>query len=93
VAPPLHLWSHVADRPGEQGHGDDSGGGVSVDPICGKPVVDDDSPSMEYHHRTYFFCSDRCRDRFARRIERLRLGELAKMGALFAGPKVRWGLA
>ncbi len=68
-------------------------GGVSVDPICGKPVVDEDSPAMEYRHRKYFFCSERCRERFELKVERMRVKELARMGALFDGSKVRWGLA
>jgi hypothetical protein len=25
--------------------------GVSIDPVCGKPVVDDDGPSVEYKRR------------------------------------------
>ena len=68
--------------------------GVSLDPVCGKPVVDAHAESMEYKHRTYFFCSHGCRDRFARQTERIRMNDLARLGALFGGgKKVRWGVA
>ena len=68
--------------------------GVSLDPVCGKPVVDGDAESMEYKHRKYFFCSERCRTRFARQTERIRMNDLARLGALFGGgKKVRWGVA
>ena len=70
-------------------------GGVSIDPICGRPVVEDDSESFEYKRRTYYFCSKACRGRFVRRAERLRVHELARLGALFADKekKARWGVA
>ncbi len=67
--------------------------GVSLDPICGSPVVEQDAPSMEYRERKYFFCSERCRARFAKQAERMRMSELARMGGLFAARKVRWGIA
>ncbi len=70
-----------------------AGGGVSIDPICGKPVVEDGGASLEYKRKTYYFCSAACRDRFARRAERLRVHELARLGTLFAERKARWGLA
>lgn len=72
-----------------------SEGGVSIDPICGVPVVEEGAESFEYKRRTYFFCSARCRGRFARRAERLRVHELARLGALFSEKekKARWGLA
>lgn len=70
------------------------GGGVSIDPICGGPVMEEDAPSMEYKRRTYFFCSERCRGRFERHAERIHVGELAKMGSLFGEQhKARWGVA
>jgi YHS domain-containing protein len=72
---------------------DDEEGGVSIDPICGRPVVEDDSDALEYKKRKYFFCSDGCRDRFERQAERIHVGELAKAGALFGERKVRWGVA
>jgi YHS domain-containing protein len=72
---------------------DEEQGGVSIDPVCGKPVGDDDGPAMEYKRRTYHFCSDRCRDRFERQAERIHVGELAKLGALFSEAKAHWGVA
>ncbi len=72
---------------------DGDGSGVSIDPMCGRPVVDGDSESFEYKKRRYFFCSGRCRARFERQAERIHIGELAKMGALFGTQKVRWGVA
>jgi YHS domain-containing protein len=71
----------------------DGEGGVSIDPICGKPVVEDDARSLEYKRRTYFFCSERCRGRFERQAERIHVGELARMGSLFTEKKARWGVA
>ena len=68
-------------------------GGVAIDPICGKPVVEDGADSLEYKRRTYFFCSQKCRGRFERQAERIHVGELAKMGALFSERKASWGLA
>jgi YHS domain-containing protein len=67
--------------------------GVSIDPICGKPVVEDGADSFEYKRKTYFFCSQKCRGRFERQAERIHVAELAKMGALFADRKAHWGLA
>ncbi len=67
--------------------------GVSIDPICGKPVIEGDSASFEYKRRTYFFCSERCRGRFERQAERIHVGELAKTGSLFGEHKARWGVA
>ncbi len=71
----------------------EDGRGVSVDPICGKPVVEEDARSLEYKRRTYFFCSDRCRGRFERQAERIHVGELAKLGGLFSEAKAHWGVA
>ncbi len=71
----------------------DDGRGVSIDPICGKPVVEDGADQLEYKRRTYYFCSQRCRGRFERQAERIHVGELARMGALFARKKARWGVA
>ena len=63
------------------------------DPICGKPVRHGSSHVFEYKKRTYFFCSDECKQRFEHHTERLRMKDLARMGALFANHKVRWGVA
>jgi YHS domain-containing protein len=68
-------------------------GGVAIDPICGKPVVEEDADSFEYKRKTYYFCSPRCRGKFERQAERIHVGELAKMGALFAEKRPRWGVA
>jgi YHS domain-containing protein len=68
-------------------------GGVAIDPICGKPVVEDGAESLEYKRRKYFFCSGKCRGRFERQAERIHVGELAKMGSLFSEKKARWGVA
>jgi YHS domain-containing protein len=68
-------------------------GGMSIDPICGKPVIEGEAPSFEYKRRTYYFCSDRCRHRFERHAERIHVGELAKMGTLFGEHKAWWGVA
>ncbi|HEX9400663.1 MAG TPA: YHS domain-containing protein [Anaeromyxobacter sp.] len=70
-----------------------SEGGVSIDPICGKPVVEDDAERVEYKRRMYYFCSPRCRGRFERQAERIHIAELAQLGALFAEKKAHWGVA
>jgi YHS domain-containing protein len=67
--------------------------GMSIDPVCGKPVAEEGAASFEYKRRTYYFCSTGCRGRFERQAERIRVGELAKMGTLFAEKKARWGVA
>lgn len=67
--------------------------GVSIDPICGKAVIEQGARSFEYKRRTYFFCSDGCRGRFERQAERIHVGELARTGALFSENKVHWGVA
>jgi YHS domain-containing protein len=67
--------------------------GVAIDPICGQPVLEADAEELEYKKKKYFFCSPRCRGRFERQAERIHVGELAKMGALFGERKVRWGVA
>ena len=63
------------------------------DPICGKEVDTSAASSTEYKKRRYYFCSARCKKQFERQAERLRLQELARIGALFAHQKVRWGVA
>ncbi len=68
-------------------------GGISIDPICGTPVVEDDAQAFEYKRRTYYFCSGSCRGRFERRAERILVSELARLGTLFAKQKARWGVA
>lgn len=68
-------------------------GGVALDPVCGKPVIEDDSENAEYKRKRYYFCSKRCRARFERHAERIHVGELARMGALFATSGGHWGVA
>ena len=71
----------------------DEEGSVAVDPICGKPVVEDESEEMEYKRRRYFFCSGRCKQRFERMAEKIHVSELAKAGTLFSERKASWGVA
>jgi YHS domain-containing protein len=68
-------------------------GGVALDPVCGKPVFETGSETVEYKRKKYFFCSTGCRSRFEHQAERIHVNELARMGALFAEKKVRWGVA
>jgi YHS domain-containing protein len=72
---------------------DEDEGGVAIDPICGRPVIESDSETLEYKKKKYFFCSDGCRSRFERQAERIHVGELAKLGALFGERRARWGVA
>ena len=69
------------------------GGDAMFDPICGKRVDPAARHAVEYRKRTYFFCSARCKERFERQAERHRVKDLARMGALFAKDRVRWGVA
>jgi YHS domain-containing protein len=69
------------------------GDGVSLDPVCGRPVVEQDAESVDYKRKRYFFCSGRCKAKFERQAERIHVGELAKIGSLFGAGKVHWGLA
>ena len=71
----------------------DDEGGVAVDPICGKPVIEDESEEVEYKRRRYFFCSGTCKQRFERMAEKIHVGELAKAGMLLSTRKASWGLA
>jgi YHS domain-containing protein len=70
-----------------------AGEGTSIDPICGRRVVEDDAESAEYRQKKYFFCSPGCRGRFERKAELIRVDELARMGALFAAKRATWGVA
>lgn len=65
----------------------------SHDPVCGKPVDPERAPATDYKKRRYYFCSSRCKERFEQQTEKMRLQELARLGALFANAKVRWGVA
>ncbi len=67
---------------------------MDYDPICGKKVTSGaGTPTFEYKKKRYFFCSDRCKTAFEHEAERLRIHELAKVGALLSKGRVRWGLA
>ncbi len=68
-------------------------GGTSIDPICGRRVAEEGAESAEYRQKKYFFCSRGCRGRFERKAELIHVGELARMGALFAARKATWGVA
>ncbi|MGI5861556.1 MAG: YHS domain-containing protein [Myxococcales bacterium] len=64
------------------------------DPICGKTIEpNQNTPSSEYKKKRYYFCSERCKLAFEREAERMRLHDLAKVGALLSKGRVRWGLA
>ncbi len=65
------------------------------DPICGRALAGAAAahPSTEYKKRRYFFCSEGCRKAFSHRAEKLRLVELARLGALMGPGHVRWGMA
>ncbi len=71
----------------------DEEGGVALDPICGRPVIQDESEELEYKRKRYFFCSGSCKARFERRAERIHVSELAKLGGLLSERKTLWGLA
>jgi Cu+-exporting ATPase len=34
------------------------------DPVCGKPVPKNGTPTCQFVGETYYFCSEGCRDRF-----------------------------
>ena len=59
--------------------------GKAYDPICGVRVESGEGvPSSEYKKRRYYFCSEKCRHKFAEQTEKFRLNELARAGALFS---------
>lgn len=66
------------------------------DPVCGRTLLRDAPGTVRlvHHGQSFAFCSEACRERFERLAERVRVGEVLKMGALFApSEKVRWGVA
>jgi YHS domain-containing protein len=70
--------------------------GTTFDPVCGQSLHADGllTVRLVHHGQTFHFCSEGCRERFERLAERVRVGEVLKMGALFApNEKVRWGVA
>lgn len=40
---------------------------VNVDPVCKKPLFDKRQLMLRYNSRTYYFCSERCREIFEAR--------------------------
>jgi YHS domain-containing protein len=70
--------------------------GRVMDPVCGRSLRADGPLTVRlvHHGETFHFCSEGCRERFERLAERVRVGEVLKMGALFSpSEKVRWGVA
>lgn len=37
---------------------------AAKDPVCGMSVAKDEAASYQFVGETYYFCSERCRDRF-----------------------------
>jgi Cu+-exporting ATPase len=57
-----HHGSHVHASAGEDG----PEANIAIDPVCGMRVVRDNAKHrFEYRGHDYFFCSNRCRERFA----------------------------
>jgi len=79
----------------ERGEGErmqTKGSDAMFDPICGRRVDPTARFTFEFRKHTYFFCSAPCKERFERQAEKHRVKDLARMGALFAKNRVRWGL-
>jgi YHS domain-containing protein/uncharacterized membrane protein YraQ (UPF0718 family) len=56
------------------------GAGYAIDPVCGMQVERELAPATaRVGDQTYFFCSDRCRDRFVADPERFRAGDTARI--------------
>jgi len=86
----------VESQPGFQVEAEAEAEGAAYDPVCGLALLADGplTVRLDHHGRTLRFCSEGCRERFERLAERIRVGEVMKMGALFApSEKVRWGVA
>lgn len=69
---------------------------VEIDPVCGAPVSPAAEGAVVLRHagRSYRFCSQACRGRFAREAERAALGEALVAGRLLSHrARPRWGLA
>ena len=65
------------------------------DPICGRRFGRGRVPeyAAEYRRRRYYFCSSRCRAAFEKHVQRFRVSEMAKVGALLSPGRVSWGIA
>jgi YHS domain-containing protein len=71
-------------------------GAVVIDPICGAPVLvgDEETLSLRLAGRTWSFCSQGCRGRFAQQAERAVLEEALRAGRLLSRrARARWGVA
>src|SRR6266851_340132 len=56
------------------------GAGYAIDPVCGMQVERQLAPATARSgDQTYFFCSDRCRDRFVADPDRFRAGETRRI--------------
>ncbi len=56
------------------------GGGYVIDPVCGMQVERQLAPATARGgDQTYFFCSDRCRDRFVADPDRFRAGDTRRI--------------
>jgi YHS domain-containing protein len=75
--------------------GEGAGNSDHLDPVCGRSVAQNPRMdlSAEYKKKRYYFCSESCRCTFERRTKALRMGELARAGALLSPGRVRWGMA
>ena len=73
-----------------------SSGAVVVDPVCGKPLLalGVATVSLDHAGRTWHFCGQACRGRFALLAEHAVLGEALRAGRLLRrGARPRWGVA
>lgn len=67
---------------------------AEVDPVCGRQVGEpSEELSLQHRKQRYYFCSERCLRAFEQSVEKERLQELARAGALLSNGRVRWGLA
>lgn len=66
---------------------------MAYDPICGKKVSNEGTPTAEYKKKAYFFCSETCRVEFEHAAVRVRMREAARAGALLTRGRVKWGVA
>jgi len=69
---------------------------VVIDPICGAPVLvgDEETVSLRHAGRTWRFCSQDCRGRFAQQAERAVLEQALRAGRLLSlRGRFRWGSA
>ncbi len=42
---------------------------VLKDPVCGMTVTDKSFHHLEHHGQSYFFCGNKCKSRFAARVD------------------------